>query len=97
MSKTGKTIAAILVIIIIGAIWWIIAKPSSPASGNAGESAAPFMVETGAPAGASPVTASSVTASSSVDTDLNSIDTEMNGLNQDDANVDTSVSPPSNQ
>jgi len=102
MSKTGKTIVTVIIIIVvIGVIWWLVAKPSNgtaPASMN-DQSQNPAASET-TEAGTNPAPsapAAAVTASTSIDSDLNSIDSQMNGLNQDNANVGESVTPSSNQ
>ena len=95
MSKTGKIIVSIIVlIIVIWFIWWIAAKsPSSPVSSSGSVTpvapVAPVTTETNAASNLA------VTSSSSIDSDFNSIDAQMNGLSQDNANINTSVASPS--
>jgi len=100
MSKTGKIlITLIIIILIIGFVWWVVgmSSPSISPSQPVPMNHARRMVVPAQTQAAAPAPAVTVTASSSVDSDLNSIDSQMNGLNQDDTNVDASVEPASNQ
>jgi hypothetical protein len=78
----SKSVKAVITIIVIVLIVWLVAH---------------FMAKPAAAPVSQNPSGDSVTASSSVDSDLSSIDAQMNGLDQDNANASQSVQTSQNQ
>jgi cytoskeletal protein RodZ len=78
MTSFGKTLSAILIIIIAALIVWFVSRKPAPVT-PAPETPAPVTSET------TPSQSSTVTNSSSFSDDTTAIDTEMSGLDADAA------------
>lgn len=86
-------VAIIAIVIVVWIICLITAKSPSaqPATPSTSETASSTVVMTNDNSAALTSADQSVTSSSSVDSDVNLIDNQMNGLNQDNTNVNSSV------
>ena len=100
-SNARMWLSIVAVIVIILLVWWIVGahsnnvSTSAPTAATAGANSAASTQGASQPATeqSTAATASSVgvNQSSSIDQDLASIDTQMNGLNTDSANSDAAL------
>lgn len=91
MTTTGKTWTAIIVVIVLVIIGWLIWGNKGSNSPSTGAPANGVSTNAGESPNAGLTTAPADSSNAALQTDLNSIDSQMSGLNNDSANVDQSV------
>ena len=88
MSKKSWTILIVIIILVIGVWIWFANSPSGASSALNRNNLPSATPGTSQPTMSAPAN----TSDTAIDQDLRSVDSQLNGLNSDSANIDTSLS-----
>lgn len=103
MSTFWKITIPVVIIVIVGVIWYYNSQPSAPlvVQPAPGASQSAVSPQVGAGSGSSSGQATSIsstgTTDSDISSDLNSIDSQINGMNNDSASADQNLSTSTQQ